>query len=65
MKEEQKPKKKVNLALVLGVLGALAGIYLIFYGNRVSGIFGTISSAGLAYVGWMEMNGKGPFAKKK
>ena len=42
-------KKNFNLGLILGILGAIAGILLLFMGNYLIGIFGSIASAGLAW----------------
>ncbi len=42
-------KKNLNLGLVLGIIGTIAGILLIFMENYLIGIFGSIASAGLAY----------------
>ena len=50
-----KNKNRVNLPLVLGILGFLAGIGLMFGENKLIGIFGSIASAGLAYKGYKEL----------
>lgn len=50
----KKNKKTANLALVLGVLGFLAGIGLMFGESWFIGIFGSIASAGLAYKGYQD-----------
>ena len=45
-----------NLGLVIGVLGVIAGIGLLFTDNLFIGIFGTIASAGVAYKGYQDSN---------
>lgn len=42
-------KKNLNLGLILGIAGTIAGILLIFMGSYLIGIFGSIAGAGLAY----------------
>ena len=41
-----------KLALVLGILGTIAGIILIFQDNLMIGVFGTIASLGVAIKGY-------------
>lgn len=50
----KKIKNAANLGLVLGILGFLAGIGLIFSENWMIGIFGSIASAGIAYKGYQD-----------
>lgn len=53
----QNSNKKSNLGLYLGVLGALAGIFLITQGDYLIGISGGIASAGLAYINYKAKKG--------
>ncbi len=46
--------KTTNSSLVLGVIGFIAGIALMFGEAWFIGIFGSIASAGLAYKGYQE-----------
>lgn len=46
--------KKTNLALIIGILGVLAGIGLLFTESWLIGIFGSIASAGIAYKGYQD-----------
>ncbi len=41
-----------NLGLVIGVLGFLAGVGLLFSDSWFIGLFGAIASAGVAYQGY-------------
>tara|TARA_R110002126_G_scaffold145639_2_gene291647 strand:+ start:526 stop:702 length:177 start_codon:yes stop_codon:yes gene_type:complete len=50
----KKNKKTANLFLILGILGFLTGMGLMFSENWFIGIFGSIASAGLAYKGYQE-----------
>ena len=50
----KKNKKTANLSLILGILGFLTGMGLMFSENWFIGIFGSIASAGLAYKGYQE-----------
>ena len=50
----KKNKKTANLSLILGILGFLAGMGLMFSENWFIGIFGSIASDGLAYKGYQE-----------
>lgn len=47
-------KRAVNLALVIGILGVLCGIGLLFTENWFIGLFGSIASAGIAYKGYQD-----------
>ena len=47
-----KNKKTSNLGLYLGILGTLAGIYLIVQGDYLVGVSGGIASAGLVYINY-------------
>ena len=54
---ENKMAKNNNngkLALVIGILGTIAGIILIFQDNLMIGIFGTIASLGVAIKGYQD-----------
>jgi Kef-type K+ transport system membrane component KefB len=51
----KKSNTKVNLPFVLGILGMLAGIGLMFGENKFIGVFGSIASAGLAYKGYQDL----------
>lgn len=48
----KKNKKRVNLGVVIGVLGFLAGIGLMFGDDWITGLFGAIASAGVAYISY-------------
>ncbi|MEM1324309.1 MAG: hypothetical protein AAGI23_00065 [Bacteroidota bacterium] len=45
----QPSKNLLTLGFVLGLLGTIAGISLLFMGNWILGTSGTVASAGLAY----------------
>ena len=47
--------KKVNLGLIIGILGSIAGISLLFTESWFIGIFGGIASAGIAYKGYSDL----------
>lgn len=49
-------KSTFNLALVIGVLGFICGIGLLFTENWFIGLFGAIASAGIAYKGYQDWN---------
>lgn len=49
---EKNKKKGYNLGLILGILGFLAGVYLVIEGDYVIGIAGGIASAGLAVMNY-------------
>ena len=51
----KKNKSSVNLALILGILGFIAGIALLFGESWFIGIFGSIASAGVAYKGYQDL----------
>lgn len=48
--------KKVspNLPIIIGCLGLVAGIILLFGDSWMIGIFGSIASAGIAYKGYQD-----------
>ena len=50
----KKNKLSANLGLIIGVLGIIAGIWMMAEENWMIGIFGTIASAGIAYKGYMD-----------
>ena len=52
---DQKSSNDGKLALILGVLGFLAGIVLLFSGNMMIGAFGAIASAGVAIKGYSDL----------
>ncbi len=47
-----KEKKGYNWGLIMGVIGTIAGIFLIVEGDYLIGISGGIASAGLAYISY-------------
>ena len=46
---------KVNLGLIIGILGFIAGIALLFTESWFIGLFGGIASAGIAYKGYKDL----------
>ena len=52
---ENKKKATFNLGLVIGVLGMIAGIGLLFTESWFIGLFGGIASAGIAYKGYQDL----------
>lgn len=48
-------KQSANLALIIGVLGVIAGVILLFTDSWFIGLFGSIASAGIAYKGYQDM----------
>ena len=50
----KKMKNTGNLGLILGIVGFIAGIWLMFEGNSIIGIFGLIASAAIAYKGYQD-----------
>ena len=46
--------RHTNLALIIGILGFIAGIVLLFTESWLIGIFGSLASAGLAYKGFQD-----------
>lgn len=49
-----KNKKSANLGLIIGVVGLIAGIILMFGESWRIGVFGSIASAGIAYKGYKD-----------
>ncbi|WP_297764021.1 hypothetical protein [uncultured Muriicola sp.] len=47
-------RSNLNLGLILGILGCIAGIGLLFTDSWLIGIFGSIASAGIAYKGYQD-----------
>jgi ABC-type transport system involved in cytochrome bd biosynthesis fused ATPase/permease subunit len=47
-------KRQINLGLIVGTLGFIAGIGLLFTESWLIGIFGSITSAGVAYKGYQD-----------
>ncbi len=56
MKKNKNNESKI--ALTLGILGIIAGVFLIFSGNNLIGIFGSIASAGIAIKGYNNLKNK-------
>lgn len=50
----EKNKQSANLSMIIGGLGLLAGIGLLFTESWFIGIFGSIASAGIAYKGYQD-----------
>ena len=48
-------KNTYKMGLTIGIIGFLAGIGLLFSGNKLIGIFGSIASAGLIFKGYKDM----------
>ena len=48
--EDQLLKATLSLGVIIGVLGFIAGIALMFGDDWVTGLFGSISSAFVAYL---------------
>ena len=53
-------KSTVNLPLILGIIGCLAGIGLMFGESWFIGLFGSIAGAGLAYKGFQDAKASKP-----
>lgn len=47
-------RSNLNLGLILGIAGCVAGIGLLFTDSWLIGIFGSIASAGIAYKGYQD-----------
>jgi hypothetical protein len=47
-------KTATNLGFLIGVLGFIAGIVLLFTESWVIGVFGGLASAGVAYKGYQD-----------
>ncbi len=45
-------KRQINLGLIVGTFGFIAGIGLLFTASWLIGIFGSIASAGVVYKGY-------------
>ena len=56
----QSSKTKLNLGLIIGIMGVIAGIVLLFMGNWLIGGFGAFASAGIAFKGYQDMKGGNP-----
>ena len=50
----EKKKTTFSLPLILGIVGMIAGIFLLFGESWFIGIFGFIASAGVAYRGYQD-----------
>ena len=53
----KKNKTLPNPGLIIGILGFVAGIGLLFTESWFIGIFGSIASAGIAYKGYLDSRG--------
>lgn len=53
-----KKKTTGNLGLVIGILGLIAGIGLLFTESWLIGVFGSMASAGIAYKGYHDSKTK-------
>ena len=51
----KKKKKSINLGLIIGLLGFIAGIVLMYEGEWIIGIFGSIASAFVAYLSYKNL----------
>lgn len=51
----KKNKTSMNFSLIIGILGFVAGIGLLFTESWFIGIFGSIASAGIAYKGYQDL----------
>ena len=47
-------KNNGKLALIIGILGTLSGIVLMFQDNMMIGVFGTIASLGVTFKGYQD-----------
>ena len=47
-------KKSGKFSLIIGVLGFISGIILLFDENWIIGIFGSIASVGILYKGYKD-----------
>jgi len=50
----KKDKAATNPRLIIGIIGFIAGIGLLFTDSWLIGIFGSIASAGIAYKGYQD-----------
>lgn len=50
----KKDKTPTNLGLIIGIIGFIAGIGLLFTESWLIGSFGSIASAGIAYKGYQD-----------
>jgi uncharacterized membrane protein YkgB len=55
---KMKKNNEVKMGLTLGIIGFIAGIFLIFFGNNLIGIFGSIASAGIAIKSYKGLKNK-------
>jgi len=53
----KKNKPSTNLGLIIGILGFIAGVALLFTESWLIGIFGALASAGIAYKGYQNSRG--------
>ncbi|QBA64539.1 hypothetical protein EQY75_08375 [Muriicola soli] len=54
MNINKKNKSSINLGLIIGTIGFIAGIGLLFTESWLIGIFGSIASFGIAYKGYQD-----------
>lgn len=52
---DKNKKNASKVALTIGVIGAISGVFLILSKEWFIGIFGTIASAGIAYKGRVDL----------
>ncbi len=52
---DKNKKNSAKMVLTFGIIGFLAGIGLLFSGNKLIGIFGSMASAGLALKGYKDL----------
>jgi hypothetical protein len=52
---DKNKKNASKVALTIGVIGAISGVFLILSKEWFIGIFGTIASAGIAYKGYVDL----------
>jgi hypothetical protein len=53
---DKNKKNASKLALVIGIIGCISGIFLIFEEQWFIGISGAIASTGIALKGYMDLN---------
>mgnify|MGYP001389198668 CR=1 FL=1 len=46
---------KTKTGLIIGILGFIAGVGLLFTESYLIGVFGSITSAGVAYKGYQDL----------
>ena len=48
-------KTKTNTGLIIGILGFITAVGLLFTESYLIGVFGSITSAGVAYKGYQDL----------